>query len=95
MVVEVFLARDQRLAVEGSEEESAAFLVAEELDREQCEPARLVEPAQLAGRDVQLVETVRDVGVVLEEARVLGDAVAVRAVEPAVGRRQRAEQELA
>jgi hypothetical protein len=91
MVVEVFLACDQHLAVGGSEEEAAAFLVAKELDREQCEPARLVEPAQLARRDVQLVKAVRDVGVVFEEARVLGDAVAVRAVEPAVGRRQGAE----
>ena len=83
------------LAVGRREEEAAAFVVAEQLDREQREPARLLEPAQLAGRDVQLVEAVRDVRVVLEEARALGDAVAVRAVEPAVGRRERPEQELA
>ena len=31
-------------------------LVGEELDRQPREPVRLLEPAQLAGRDVQLVE---------------------------------------
>ena len=60
--------RDELLAVGRGEEEAAALVVAEELDREQCEPPRLLEPAQLAGRDVQLVEPVRDVGVVVEEA---------------------------
>ena len=95
VVVEVLLARDELLAVRRREEEAAALVVAEELDREEREPARLLEPARLAGRDVQLVEPVRDVGVVVEEAGVLGDAVAVRAVEAALGRRERAEQELA
>ena len=95
MVVEVLLARDQLLAVCGREEEAAALVVAEQLDREERESARLLEPARLAGRDVKLVEPVRDVGVVLEEARVLGDAVPVGAVQASVGRRQRTEQELA
>ena len=95
MVVEVLLARDELLAVRRREEEAAALVVAEELDREERKPARLLEPARLARRDVQLVQPVRDVGVVVEEAGVLRDAVAVGAVEAALGRRQRPEQELA
>ena len=61
-----FVPRDELLAVGGREEEAAALVVGEELDREQREPARLLEPAQLAGRDVQLEEAVRDVRVVVE-----------------------------
>ena len=52
------------------EEEAAALVVAEELDREPREPVRLLEPAQLAGRGVQLEQAVRDVRVVVEVARV-------------------------
>ena len=82
------------LAVDGREEEAAVRVVGEELDREQREPARLVQPAEVAGCDVELVEPVRDVRVVLEVAGALRDAVAPGAVEPlAVG--ERAEQELA
>ena len=54
MVVELLLARDELLAVGGRQEEAAALVVAEQLDREPREPPRLLEPAQLAGRDVQL-----------------------------------------
>ena len=54
VVVEVLLADDQLLAVGGRLEEAAVLVVAEELDREPREPVRLLEPAQLAGRDVQL-----------------------------------------
>src|SRR3954468_322508 len=50
MVVEVLLAADQPLAVDRREEETAALVVAEELDRQQCEPPRLLQPAQLARR---------------------------------------------
>ena len=42
--------------------------VVEELDREQGEAARLVQPAHVARRDVELEQPVRDVGVVVEEA---------------------------
>src|SRR5262249_17273662 len=87
--------RDERLAVGRREEEAAARIVREELDREQRHPARLLQPAELAGGDVQLVEAMRDVGVVVEEAGVLRDPAAIRAKEAAVRRRQRAEQELA
>ena len=66
----------------------------EELDGEAGEAVRLLEPAELARRDVQLEQAVRDVGVVLEVARALGLAGAERAVQ-AVVRRERAEQELA
>ena len=55
VVVEVLLARDQLLRVVGGHEEAAALLVGEELDRQPGEPVRLLEPAQLAGRDVELV----------------------------------------
>ena len=68
VVVEVLRAHDERLAVGRREEEAAALVVSEQLDREQRQPARLLEPAQLAGGDVQLVEPVRDVRVVVEEA---------------------------
>ena len=94
MVVEALLARDELLAVRRRLEEAAVLLVEEELEREPREPVRLLEPAQLAGRDVQLEQPVRDVGVVLEVARSLGDAVAPGAVQPALGRRERPEQEL-
>src|SRR5262249_59430984 len=77
------------------EEEAAALVVREELDGETREPQRLLEPAHLARGDVQLVEAVRDIGVVLEEAGGLRDAVAIRAEEPSLVRRERSEQELA
>src|SRR3954463_1506149 len=62
MVIELLLASDQPLAVGRREEEAAALLVCEELDREPREAVRLLEPTQVAGCDVQLVEPVRDVG---------------------------------
>ena len=74
---------------------SRRLVVGEQLDRERREPVRLAQPARLAGRDVQLEQAVGDVGVVLEVARALRDAVAPRAVQAAVRRRERAEQELA
>ena len=46
VVVEVLRARDELLAVGGREEEAAALVVGEQLDREQREPARLEQPAQ-------------------------------------------------
>ena len=45
MVEEVLLARDQLFAVCGGEEEAAALLVREELDRQQRQTAALLEPA--------------------------------------------------
>ena len=71
VVVERLLPRDELLAVGRREEEAAAFRVAEELDRGEREPPRLPQPAQVAGRDVQLVQPVRDVRVVLEVGGVL------------------------
>src|SRR3989442_1519628 len=93
-VDEALLPRDELLAVGRSQEEAAALGIAEELDREPREPVRLLEPAQLAGRDVQLVEPVRDVRVVLEVARALRLALTPRPVEPPVLTRERPEQEL-
>ena len=69
VVVELLRPRDQLLAVGGREEEAAALLVGEELDREPREPVRLPQPAQLARRDVQLEQPVGDVRVVVEVAR--------------------------
>src|SRR5436190_10295942 len=94
MVVEVLLAADQPLAIHRREEEAAVRVVAEQLHREQREAAALQEPAQLAGRDVQLVEAVRDVGVILEHSAVTRAVLAPAAKQAAVGRRQRAEHEL-
>ena len=47
------------------------WLRSAKVDGEPGKAPRLLQPAQVAGRDVQLVEPVGDVGVVLEEA---GDA---------------------
>ena len=69
------------------------LLVGEELDRDQGEPACLEQPPKLAGRGMQLEETVGDVGVVVEEAGPAGAAVAGGAQELPVLRRQRPEQE--
>ena len=78
---------------DGVEEEAAALVVSEQLDREQREAARFLEPAQVAGGDVQLVEPVRDVRVVVEVAGARRPALPVAAPQAAVVR-QRAEQEL-
>src|SRR5437763_7069254 len=94
MIVEVLLAADEPLAVDRRQEETAAFVVAEELDGQQCEPPRLLEPAQLARRDVKLVEPVGDVGVVVEHAGMTRSASAPGAVQTAVGTRERSQQEL-
>src|SRR3954463_6726853 len=93
MVVEVLLAADQPLAVDRRQEETAALVVAEELHRQQREPPRLLQPAQLPRRDVELVETMCDVGVVVEHPTVSRLATPPRAVEPAFGR-ERPEHEL-
>src|SRR5205823_14310247 len=94
VVDQLLLARDQLLASGGREEEAAVLVVAEELHREQSEAPRLLEPAQLAGGDVQLVEAVRDVGVVVEEARTARAPRATAPVQAAL-RGERSEQELA
>src|SRR5437660_10313552 len=94
MVVYLLLAVDQVLAAGRRVEEPALLLVAEQLDGQQHEPARFLEPAELARRDVELVEAVRDVGVVLEEAVRVRAPVTPRSEKPAVLRRERAEQEL-
>src|SRR6266487_6095558 len=94
MVVELLLACHQPLAVGGREKETAALLVGEELDGEPREPVRLLEPAQLAARDVQLVEPVGDVGIVLQVPGIAGPAGPPAAVQAAVLIRERAEQEL-
>ncbi len=70
------------------------LVVREELDGEEREPTRLEQPAQLARRDVELDQPVRDVRVVVEEAEAARPPVADRAVEAAVVRGERAEQEL-
>ena len=92
-VLQVLRARDARVALRGREEEAAVLLVGEELDREQGEPACLEQPPKLAGRDMQLEQTVGDVRVVVEEAGSARAAVADRAEEPPVLRGQRPEQE--
>src|SRR5215210_2897251 len=79
VVVEGLLARDQPLAVLRGQEEAAAFVVREELDGESREPVGLLEPAQLSGCDVKLVEASRDVRVVVEKAGVLRPSLAVGA----------------
>ena len=94
MVVEVLLARDELLTVERCSEEPAALVVAEQVDGQHRESARVLEPAQLPGREVQLVEAVGNVRVILEHARVLRLARAPAAVEPPLLRRERPEEEL-
>ena len=95
MVVELLRPRDEALAVDGREEEAAVLVVGEELDREPREPVRLLEPPQLAGRDVQLEQAVRDVRVVVEVAGAARAPVAAAAAQPAVLVGERAEQERA
>ena len=80
-VVEILRPGDELLSVYRGHEEAAAVVVREQLDGEQRQAPRLLEPAQLAGRDVQLVEAVRDVGVVVEERRIFGFALAKRPPE--------------
>src|SRR5207248_4027373 len=81
VVVERLLPCDELLAVGRREEEAAALRVAEELDRAQSQPPRLSQPAQLARRDVQLVQAMRDVGVVVEVGGVLRAAASQRSPE--------------
>src|SRR2546423_4688882 len=94
MVAELLFARAQLLAAGGGEKEPATPLVGKELDGEAREPVRLQEPAQLAGRDMQLVEAVGDVGVILQVAGVSRAARPPAAVQPAIVVRERTEQEL-
>src|SRR5262249_27981283 len=68
-------------------------VVGKELDGEERETARLVQPARIAGRDVKLVEAVRDVCVVLEVARPFCDAVTPGSME-SLAVRKRTKQEL-
>ena len=95
MVVEGLLARDEPLAVLRAEEEPAAFVVVEKLEGEPGQAVRFLEPARLAGGDVELVEAVGDVGVVLEKAGVLGPALPEGSVEAAFLVREGPEEELA
>src|SRR5262249_42540627 len=74
--------------------EPAALAIGEELYGEPGDPVRLVEPTELPRRDVQLVEAVRNVGVVLQVAVVARTAGPPAAVEAGVRVRERAEQEL-
>ena len=85
MVVEDLVARDEPFALGGSEEEAATLPVGEELDGEAREAQRLVEVPPFAGGDVELVEAVRDIGVVLEERGRLRLAGAKGAEEPSLG----------
>ena len=84
VVVEILRPHDELLAVGGREEEASPLGVCEQLDGEEREPAGLLEPPELAGRDVQLVEAVRDVRVVVEEARAGRAARAKAPVQAAV-----------
>ena len=95
VVVELLRARHESLAVARREEEAAALLVREELDREPREPVGLFEPPQLARGDVQLEQAVGDVRVVVQEAGPAGAAGAQAPTKPAFRGGQRAEQELA
>ena len=70
------------------------LLVLEEVDREQRQPARLFEPAQLARRLVQLEQPGRDRRVVLQVRVDLRRAGAEAPVQAPALVRERAEQEL-
>ena len=94
MVVELLLARDELLAVGRREKEAAPLLVGEELDGESDETVGFQEPAQLTRRDVQLVESVGDVGVVLQVAGVASAPSPPAAVQAASVVGERPEQEL-
>src|SRR6266540_5540680 len=94
MVVEILLAADELLAVARCQEEAAALLVAEQRDRKDRKPARLLEPPQLSCRNVQLVEAVGHVCVILEHTCVLRLARAPAAEKPPFRGRERAEEEL-
>src|SRR2546423_15699868 len=94
MVADLLLGCQEPLRVSLQEVEAAALLVGEELDREAGQPVRLLEPAQLSGRDMELVEPVRDVGVVLEVPGNARPAGTPAAKETSVVTRERAEQEV-
>src|SRR3954451_5323692 len=95
MIVELLLAGDERLSVGRSVEDPAAVLVCEQVDREERQPPRLLQPLQLAWRDVQLVEPVRDVGVVLEKRVRVRASCTPRSKQLPVRLGQGAEKELA
>src|SRR5687767_15202784 len=95
MVFELLRLCDQALAVKRREKEAAVLLVGEQLDRQPCQPVRLLEPPELAGRDVQLEQAVRDVGVVVEIAGAARAPVTTAAPQPPVLAGKRAEQERA
>ena len=78
VVLERLLPRDELLAVGRREEEAAALVVSEERDRAIRGAAARAQPAEIARRDVQLVEAVRDVRVVVEVRGELRAAVARR-----------------
>jgi hypothetical protein len=68
VVVELLLLRDEPLSVARREEEAAVRVVAEPCDRLLRQATCLLQPPKVAGRDVELEQPVRDVGVVVEEA---------------------------
>ncbi len=78
VVLERFLPRDELLTVGRRQEEAAALLVSEQRDRAIRGAAARAEPAEIAGREVQLVEAVRDVRVVVEVRGELRATVARR-----------------
>src|SRR5205814_1924296 len=78
----------------GPRDAQASVSVGERLHSEPNETVRLTEPAPVAGRAMELVEPVGDVGVVLEVAGVARPARPPAAVEAAVRARERPEQEL-
>src|SRR5581483_8237770 len=81
VVVERLLARDELLPVRRREEEAAALVVAEQLDGAERDPTGLAQPAEIARRDVELVQPVRDVRVVVEVGGERRAAVACRPPE--------------
>ena len=94
MVVEVLLATHEPLAVRGRQEEPPTLVVRKQLDGEESEPPRVLQPTQLARGYVELVQPVRDVRVVVEHARVTRLTCPPRPAEASVVRRQPVEQEL-
>src|SRR5215211_2444691 len=92
LVLEILPPRDEILA--RGEIEAATLFVGEQLDGQARQPVGLHQPAELARRDVEFEETVRDVGVVGQEALRAGATLAPRPVEPSFVVDERGEQEL-
>jgi hypothetical protein len=65
VVVELLLRRDELLAVTRRQEEAAAGPVPEQLDGQAGQPVRLLEPAYVAARDMELEQAVGDICIVV------------------------------